>query len=120
MLPDQTIIDALGVAVVVIRIAILIPLAFFIAHYIKLKREDRRLKYVQHIVLSFVAALSAMVLQSLTFRVMTLLESRLSPLNSAIFVLTIAVIVFVLLSYAYMQYRQLLIYLAKQGQSPTV
>jgi uncharacterized membrane protein len=104
----ELITDIISYVVIAIRVGIIAALSIFLAHYFRIPKPKRRLARVQRIMFCFVGALTVMILQSLSFRVMTIIHYRLSPLNTAIFVAFVAIVVSILLISARIEYKNLL------------
>lgn len=120
MITSLPVIDLIGIVVVALRLAILVALAMFIYTYSKVTKYEIKVMMMQTIVICFVVSLFLMISQSLTFRVLTLLDRPLGEVQNALFVLVVTSAVFILLVYARHVYRKLIEFMEREDSVPTI
>lgn len=119
MITTLSTIDLIGIVVVILRLLILGALAMFLYSYTQVKKHDLKVMMIQTVVISFLVALFLMIGQSLTFRVLTLLDASPTMMQSAVFVLVVTLAVFIILVYARRVYRQLVLLIELENDQDT-
>lgn len=97
-----------SILILFLRSLIVIGLFLFIKEYIRNKAESKEIKMVHHIVVAFVVSLGVMLTQSIVYRAYTFADTPMSDVQSFIISFVNTLITFVLMVYAYREYRDLL------------